>query len=133
MTATNANDPRRWEQEAFCYLTTTGRVSGNPHTIEIWFALDPDDGTRLAMMAGGGRKSDWVRNLEETPAVAIKLGDRRYPATARVVAPDAPEDALIRRLLVEKYRSPSDPLDNWGRTALPVLFILHPAAAKPVE
>jgi hypothetical protein len=24
--------------QAFCYLTTTGRVSGRPHTIEIWFA-----------------------------------------------------------------------------------------------
>jgi deazaflavin-dependent oxidoreductase (nitroreductase family) len=127
------NNPRRREHEAFCYLTTTGRVSGNPHTIEIWFALDPDDATRLAMMAGGGRKSDWVRNLVQTPEVAIKLGDRIYPATARVVAPDEPEDALIRRLLVEKYRSPSDPLDNWGRTALPVLFTLHPAAANPVE
>jgi deazaflavin-dependent oxidoreductase (nitroreductase family) len=127
------NDPRRWEREAFCYLTTTGRVSGNPHTIEIWFALDPDDATQLAMMAGGGRKSDWVRNLERTPEVTIKLGDRVYPATARVVAPDEPEDALIRRLLVEKYRSPSDPLDSWGRTALPVLFTLRPAAAKPVE
>lgn len=127
------NDPRRWKQEAFCYLTTTGRRSGAPHAIEIWFALDPDDPTRLAMMAGGGRKSDWVRNLEQTPEVTIKLGDRIYPATARVVAPDAPEDALIRRLLVAKYRSPSDPLDNWGRTALPVIFILHSATAKPVE
>jgi deazaflavin-dependent oxidoreductase (nitroreductase family) len=127
------NDPRRWEHEAFCYLTTTGRVSGNPHTIEIWFALDPDDATRLTMMAGGGRKSDWVRNLAQTPEVTIKLGDRIYPATARVVAPDEPEDALIRRLLVEKYRSPSDPLDSWGRTALSILFILRPPAANPVE
>lgn len=127
------NDPRRWEREAFCYLTTTGRVSGNPHTIEIWFALDPNDRTRLAMMAGGGRRSDWVRNLEQTPDVTIKLGNLVYPATARVIAPDTPDDALIRRLLVEKYRSPGDPLDTWGRTALPVLFILRPSAAKPVE
>ena len=73
------DDPRRWEQEPFCYLTTTGRVSGNPHTIEIWFALDPEDPTRLAMMAGGGRKSDWVRNLEQTPDVTIRLGDLDLP------------------------------------------------------
>lgn len=127
------SDPRRWERDAFCYLTTTGRTTGNPHTIEIWFALDPDDPTRLAMMAGGGRQSDWVRNLDRTPDVAIKLGPLLFPATARVVAPDEPDDALIRRLLVEKYRGPSQPLDNWGRTALPILFTLHPAAAKPVE
>ena len=67
-------DVRGWEREAFCYLTTIGRVSGNPHTIEIWFALDPDDATRLAMMAGGGRKSDWVRNLAQTPDVVDQTG-----------------------------------------------------------
>jgi deazaflavin-dependent oxidoreductase (nitroreductase family) len=133
MTSVSAHDPRRWENEAFCYLTTTGRNTGTPHTIEIWFALDPDDATRLAMMAGGGRKSDWVRNLERTPTVTIRLGTRIYPATARVVAPNEPDDALIRRLLVEKYRSPSEPLDDWGRTALPVRFTLRPDAAKPVE
>jgi deazaflavin-dependent oxidoreductase (nitroreductase family) len=133
MMAPTNTDPRQWEHEAFCYLTTTGRVSGDPHTIEIWFALDPDDATRMAMMAGGGRKSDWVRNLEQTPAVSIKLGTLAYPAMARIVTPDEPEDALIRRLLVEKYRSPSEPLDDWGRTALPILFTLHPTAAKPVE
>lgn len=130
---TAPNDPRQWERDAFCYLTTIGRTTGNAHTIEIWFALDPDDPTRLAMMAGGGRQSDWVRNIERNPAVTIKLGALLFPATARVVAPDEPGDALIRRLLVEKYRTPSQPLDDWGRTALPVLFILHPDAANPVE
>lgn len=127
------NDPRQWERDAFCYLTTTGRRTGNPHTIEIWFALDPDDPTRLAMLAGGGRQSDWVRNLAAMPDVTIKLGTFLFPATALIVAPGEPDDALIRRLLVEKYRSPSEPLDIWGRTALPVLFTLCPTAAKPVE
>jgi hypothetical protein len=26
----------------FCYLTTAGRVSGRPHSVEIWFALQDD-------------------------------------------------------------------------------------------
>ena len=33
----------------FCYLTTTGRVSGRPHTIEIWFAVQGD---AIYLMAG---------------------------------------------------------------------------------
>ncbi len=127
------HNPRQWKADPFCYLTTTGRTTGVPHTIEIWFALDPGDATRLAMMAGGGRQSDWVRNLQKEPDVTLKLGPLLFPATARIVAPDEPDDALIRRLLVEKYRSPSQPLDTWGRTALPVLFTLRPATAKPVE
>ncbi|MHB8647129.1 MAG: nitroreductase family deazaflavin-dependent oxidoreductase [Thermomicrobiales bacterium] len=125
--------PQSRGRDAFCHLTTIGRTTGNLHTIEIWFALYPHDPTRLAMMAGGGRKADWVRNLAKTPTVTIKLGPLVSPATAHIVTPDEPEDALIRRLLVEKYRSPGDPLDTWGRTALPVLFTLHPDAAKPVE
>lgn len=30
----------RLAAESVAYLTTTGRVSGKPHAIEIWFALD---------------------------------------------------------------------------------------------
>ena len=26
----------------FCYVTTTGRTTGKPHRIEIWFAAHPD-------------------------------------------------------------------------------------------
>ncbi len=29
----------KFADEDVCYLTTTGRISGHPHTIEIWFAL----------------------------------------------------------------------------------------------
>ncbi|MFN8402664.1 MAG: hypothetical protein U0V48_03800 [Anaerolineales bacterium] len=28
--------------EEYCYLTTTGRVTGNPHEIEIWFGMKGD-------------------------------------------------------------------------------------------
>jgi hypothetical protein len=47
----------------FCYLTTTGRVTGQPRTIEIWFALH---GRILYMLAGGGRNAQWVQNLVRT-------------------------------------------------------------------
>lgn len=120
----SSDDPRRWEREAFCYLTTTGRVTGRAHEIEIWFALDPNDATHLAMLAGG-HHSDWVQNLRTTPTATIRLGTATYPATARVVPPGDPDEAWMRRALVEKYRSPSQPLTDWGRTALPVLFTLR--------
>ena len=103
--------------EDFCYLTTTGRVSGRPHEIEILFALQ--DGV-LYMLAGGGERADWVRNLRREPRVTLRLGSVTHPATARVVD-DPAEDALARRLLVEKYtpRHNGD-LSDWGREGLPV-------------
>jgi deazaflavin-dependent oxidoreductase (nitroreductase family) len=105
----------------YCYLTTTGRHSGNPHTIEIWFALHGD---RAYVLAGGGDSSDWVRNVRREPRVALRIGPDDMICRARVVE-DPDEDALARRLLLEKYgpRSSED-LEEWGRTALPVVVEL---------
>ncbi|MGH2680865.1 MAG: nitroreductase family deazaflavin-dependent oxidoreductase [Actinomycetota bacterium] len=101
----------------YCYLTTTGRRTGRRHRIEIWFALT--DGVAY-LLSGGGQRSDWVRNLTHAPKVVLEIGDDRRTTTARVVtAPD--EDALARRVVVEKYRRRTrDDLAAWGRTSLPI-------------
>lgn len=101
----------------FCYLTTTGRRTGRPHRIEIWFALH--DGT-VYLLSGGRDRSDWVRNGIASPYVTVELGDEVRTGTARLVTPDTDEDRLARRLLVEKYRSSEDDLASWGRTSLAV-------------
>ena len=101
----------------FCYLTTRGRVSGRPHRIEIWFALH--EGTAF-LLSGGRDRSDWVRNLIADPEVELEIGGESRRTTARVVEAATEEDALARRLLVEKYRSSDDDLASWGRTSLPV-------------
>ncbi len=102
--------------EDFCYLTTVGRVTGRPHEIEIWFALE---GRTLYMLSGGRDRSDWVKNLRRTPEVTVRIADERFEGRARVVE-DPEEDALARRLLVEKYERTPGRLANWRRTALPV-------------
>ena len=112
--------------EAFCYLTTTGRRTGRPHTIEIWFALD---GNTLYMLAGGGEGADWVKNLRRAPDVTVRLGDLTFAGRARVVAAGA-EDALARRLVVEKYQPGyGGDLSEWGRTSLVVAVDLTMQAA----
>jgi len=101
----------------YCYLTTTGRHTGTPHRIEIWFALV--DGVAY-LLSGGGDRSDWVRNLMISPEVTLEIGGRKRTTRARVVT-DRGEDALARRVLVEKYRSRyHGDLTEWGRTSLPV-------------
>lgn len=102
----------------YVYLTTTGRCTGKPHTIEIWYAVH--DG-RLYLLAGGRERSDWVRNLRGRPAALLKAGDSTYPATGRMVD-DAAEDALARRLLAAKYQGWREGavMSEWARTALPV-------------
>lgn len=111
--------------EQYCYLTTTGRVSGKPRTIEIWFGLS---GPALYMLAGNGERAQWVRNLRKQPRVSVRIGEQAFPGQARVVT-DAEEDALARRMLVAKYQPGySNDLTNWGRTALPIAVDLESTA-----
>lgn len=110
-------DRQIFAEEDFCYLTTTGRVSGRLHTIEIWFALNEQT---LYMLSGGGDKSDWVKNALNIPSVQVEINGTIFSGQARLVQ-DTEEDALARKLVFEKYapRS-SDDLTEWARTALPV-------------
>ena len=108
--------------EDYLYLTTTGRVSGNPHRIEIWFALS---GATAYLLSGGGERSDWVRNLRADPSARVRIGDRDLTATARVLEPATDEDALARRLVFDKYaRGYSGDLTGWRASALPVALDL---------
>jgi deazaflavin-dependent oxidoreductase (nitroreductase family) len=102
----------------FAYLTTSGRITGAPHEIEIWFAVE---GETVYLLSGGGGRSDWVRNIMVSPAVSLRIGDVKRTTRARVVAAGTDEDALARRLLVDKYtaRDRTD-LTDWGRTSLPI-------------
>ena len=109
--------PEAMPGQQFCYLTTTGRTSGLPRTIEIWFAMA---GRTLYMLAGGGLRSHWVRNLVREPQVRVRLAGADLPGRARVVR-EAAEDALARRLLLEKYQPTyGGDLTAWSRTSLPI-------------
>ena len=105
--------------EEYAYLTTRGRRTGRPHTIEIWFALV---GTAVWMVAGGGTSSDWVANLLADPAVTVRIGDRTFTGRARTDAGDAGEAAVARRLLGARYQGWEEgrPLSDWATSGLAV-------------
>lgn len=106
--------------EDFCYLTTTGRVSRRPHTVEIWFAIQ---NSTLYILSGGQENADWVKNALRQPRVSIKIRDREFTAMARRVKNEE-EDALARKLLFDKYSPTDDDLEEWARTSLPMAFDL---------
>ena len=103
----------------YCYLTTTGRRSGRPHRIEIWYAADGDT---LYLLAGGGRSSDWVQNLDADPAVSVELDGQDQAGHGEIVeAGDRAERA--RTLVFAKYQPRNDgDLTRWRDTALPVVI-----------
>ncbi len=128
MTQEQGSDLRDLADEEYCYLTTTGRVSGRPHEIEIWFGLR--DST-LYLLSGGRDKSDWVKNLLENPSVRVRIGNRSFAGRARLVQ-EQEEDAAARYLVAKKYHEMDDEntLDKWARTALPVAIDLHLMESK---
>jgi deazaflavin-dependent oxidoreductase (nitroreductase family) len=108
-------------EEEYCYLTTTGRVTGRLHDIEIWFGLRKN---RLYLMAGN-HKSDWVKNLLKNPNVTVRIAKHMFAGKARLVK-DEWEEMLARNLLADKYkeRESDGSLSEWARTALPVAIDL---------
>jgi len=112
----------RLQNEEYCYLTTTGRVTGKPHQIEIWFGLN--DGT-VYLLSGGKEKSDWVKNLLKNPPVTLRIARKTFNAIARIVT-DKEEEMMARNMLADKYheRKANGSLGNWARTALPVAIDL---------
>lgn len=94
----------------YLYLTTTGRTTGLPREIEIWFVTF--DG-RLYILAEHGHAAQWVKNLRHQPAVRVRVGEQTFPAVGRVLdeRADAPRWQRAQAPMHAKY--------GWG-AGLPV-------------
>jgi len=97
----------------FLYLTTTGRVSGLPREIEIWFV--ESDG-KYYILAEHFHDAQWVKNIAKDPRVRVRIGARRFAATARALEKRRDRETwqTAQRLAREKY--------DWG-DGLPVEIV----------
>jgi nitroimidazol reductase NimA-like FMN-containing flavoprotein (pyridoxamine 5'-phosphate oxidase superfamily) len=97
-------------------------VTGRPHRIEIWFAINQNT---VYMLSGGGERSDWVKNLRRDSSVSVEIGTGSFRGRARVVT-DPTEDEEARALLYDKYAPGyGGDLTNWRRSALPIAVELR--------
>jgi deazaflavin-dependent oxidoreductase (nitroreductase family) len=108
------------DSEEFCYVTTVGRQTGRPHSIEIWFTARADS---IYVLAGGGTSADFVQNVLADPSAVVKIADRAYRATGRVA--DEEESAFARSMIPAKYAHRESGLEDWAKTALPIAFELR--------
>ena len=94
----------------YLYLTTTGRRTGLPREIEIWFVTHAG---RLYILAEHFHRAQWVKNIIANPSVQVRVGGLEFKATARVLDEQGDADLyqLAQRLEREKY--------DWG-DGLPV-------------
>jgi deazaflavin-dependent oxidoreductase (nitroreductase family) len=113
--------------QEYCYLNTTGRVSGRSHEIEIWFAIQ----NNTLYLLSGSERSDWVKNLRKNPSVTVRIAEHTFTGTARIVK-DKDEDTVARYLIAEKYQEweKGKTLSQWAQTALPVAIDVNSLATK---
>ena len=99
--------------QQYLYLTTIGRITGQPREIEIWFV--ESDG-KLYILAEHFHKAQWVKNIELNSRVRVRVGDSEFEGAARAL--DAQRDRAAwqtaERLANEKY--------GWGE-GLPVEIV----------
>ncbi len=99
-----------FDQHSLLYLTTTGRVSGLPRQIEIWFV---ESGETLYLLAEHFHRAHWVQNIQRDAKIKIRIGKQEWTATGRVLDPEADREQwdLAQELSRQKY--------GWG-DGLPV-------------
>ena len=78
------------------YLTTTGRVTGRPHTVPL--RLVYHRGKVYASRRDA--QSDWCRNLLKNPNVTVEIQGQQLTGTAHLVT----DEALRRKISELKYR-----------------------------
>jgi deazaflavin-dependent oxidoreductase (nitroreductase family) len=83
-------------------ITVTGRVSGRPISLPIWFALDGD---KLYLIPVKGSDTEWYKNLRKTPTIHLAArGGKTLTTNARLIT----DQAQLNKIL-EKFR------DKYGR------------------
>jgi deazaflavin-dependent oxidoreductase (nitroreductase family) len=87
--------------EQYLYLTTSGRRSGLPREIEIWFTCRGD---RFYVIAEYPT-SNWVQNLQAHPKVRVRVAGREFSAKARIPSVESERELLseVQSLSQGKY------------------------------
>jgi len=106
--------PASFTDARVLYLTTMGRHSGQPRTIEIWFTCYRG---RLYLNAERTHNANWVRNILQNPDVHVRIKGQQFAGRARVL------DQQADRVLWDTVAALSRQKYGWGE-GLPVEIVL---------
>ena len=102
----------------FLYLTTTGRRSGQPREIEIWFTHHEG---RYYLIAEHRDQANWVQNLRANSKVHIRVAGSSMEGTARAM------DAKAERTLWRRIQALSEKKYGWGKGLIVEITPIDPA------
>ena len=115
---------RALAQSGIIDITTTGRRSGEPRRIEIFFHAI-DGRIYISGMPNADRSRRWLTNLEANPRFTVHLKREvtaDLPATARVITDDAERRAILQ-----------DVARAWDRTDVDAMVAHSPLVEVTIE
>lgn len=92
---------RRLVDNDMLLLTTTGRESGDRHTVPLLYLTDDGRYVVIASYGGRDRHPEWYLNLVENPIVEVRTPGSRQTMVARTASPE--ERAVWWPRVVEAY------------------------------
>jgi len=106
----DSNNIEAVKNEKFIFLTTTGRRTGKPHTVELWFAFA---GGKI-YLSHEGEYTDWMKNITKNDRVGVRIDSLNFDAAARIVK-EGNSRELGEKALYEKYYGPAtkEKIDDW--------------------
>jgi deazaflavin-dependent oxidoreductase (nitroreductase family) len=108
---TNINELAEVGPARFIHLTSTGRKTGKPHTVELWFAVS--DGK--VYLSHEGQETDWMRNMKKNAQVIFEIGGKNFGGKARYLDDLENEAWTAKVALYEKYygKGSKEVIDDW--------------------
>ncbi len=117
-------DLQALNRASLLYLTVTGRKTGKPHTVKIWFAVGNG---KVYVTSARGADAQWVKNLRKNPQATLQIGStslrgiarwREDPGVAREVLPLFLRKYFLARLFTwigwykQKFAFEITPIDS---------------------
>jgi deazaflavin-dependent oxidoreductase (nitroreductase family) len=96
MTSTLAERLRQVSRRQTLRLTHYGRKTGKPYQVTIWFIVEGEK----VWLATANKNRQWVKNVQKTPHVILKIGEETFEGEARFLTDPRQRDrvlAMVRR------------------------------------
>jgi len=106
-------------------LTTLGRKTGKPHTVELWFALHRNK----IYLSHEGDETDWMKNIRKNEQVSFEIERRKFKGRAYRLKEPA-EMWTAKLALYEKYygKASKEIVEDWF--SLSTLFLIEPTISN---
>ena len=107
----STNLPGKVVSQKFIHLTTRGRKTGKPHTVELWFAVS----NGKVYLSHEGEETDWMKNIKHEEEVSFEIGERNFTGKARYIRDHAEEAWTAKAALYEKYygKAAREVIEDW--------------------